>query len=109
MPQIVHLGARTGFVQELQMSQRQTWLIRRDMVWGQPLSRAFGAKPGLFVGSRVCGGPSGLGCTLGLHGWLRARRVTALCRLPLCCHSALQARDPTPPWEPYACGRPLSI
>ena len=37
MPHMVHLGARTGFVQELQMSHRQTWLIRRDIVVGQPL------------------------------------------------------------------------
>ena len=27
------------------------------------------------------------------------RRGTARTGLPLCCHSALQARDPTPPWE----------
>ena len=67
MPQIVHFGARTGFVQELQMSHRQTWLIRRDMVVGQPLSRAAGVEPGLVVGSRVCVGPSGLLCNDGLH------------------------------------------
>jgi len=67
VPQIVHFGARTGFVQELQMSQRQTWLILRDMVVGQPWSQAAGAKPGLFVASRGCVGPSGLRCTAGLH------------------------------------------
>ena len=35
--------------------------------WGQPLSQAAGAKPGLFVGARVCGGPSGLRSADGLH------------------------------------------
>ena len=25
--------------------------------------------------------------------------------LPLCCHSALQGRDPTPPWEPFRAWR----
>ena len=49
------------------MSHRQTWLIRRDMVVGQPLSRAAGVEPGLVVGSRVCVGPSGLLCNDGLH------------------------------------------
>jgi hypothetical protein len=67
VPQIVHLGARTGFVQELQMSHRQTWLILRDMVVGQPLSPAAGVEPGLFVGSRGCGGPSGLRSFNELH------------------------------------------
>ena len=63
MPQIVHFGARTGFVQELQMSHRQTWLIRRDMVWGQP----FEGQARAFVASRGCFGPSGLRCAAGLH------------------------------------------
>ena len=55
MPQIVHLGARTGFVQELQMSHRQTWLILRDMVVGQPLeSKLLGQARAFRCVTRLC-------------------------------------------------------
>ena len=50
MPQIVHFGARTGFVQELQMSHRQTWLMRRDIVLGQPLGSRWRRCPGFSSG-----------------------------------------------------------
>ena len=67
MPQIVHLGARTGFVQELQMSQRQTWLIRRDMVSGAALGSRLASVSGRHV--VVCGGgvPFELRSTNELH------------------------------------------
>ena len=50
MPHIVHFGALTGFVQELQMSQRQTWLMRRDIVWGSPPVKLLGSSPGFSSG-----------------------------------------------------------
>ena len=76
MPQIVHLGARTGFVQELQMSHRQTWLILRDIVWGSlgvkllGRARAFRRVTRLWRAVRP---------TLyeRVASWLRARRGTA--------------------------------
>ena len=46
---MVHLGARTGFVQELQMSHRQTWLIRRDMAKGSPWGHAWRRCPGVTL------------------------------------------------------------
>ena len=97
MPQIVHLGARTGFVQELQMSQRQTWLIRRDIL-GQPLSRAAGVKPGLSSGHAfVEDSPAyaaSMNCIVAARAALdSAHRFAAV--LP----SALQARD-RPSLEP---------
>ena len=50
MPHMVHLGALTGFVQELQMSHRQTWLILRDMVWGgSPWDHARRRCPGVTL------------------------------------------------------------
>ena len=50
VPQMVHFGARTGFVQELQMSHRQTWLILRDMVWGgSPWDHARRRCPGVTL------------------------------------------------------------
>ena len=57
------------------------------------MSPAAGVEPGLFGGSRGCGGPSGLGCTAGLHRGC-ARGVGQ--RAPVCrCAAslALQARD----------------
>ena len=88
MPQIVHLGARTGFVQELQMSQRQTWLIRRDMVLGaaQPSSQAVGVKPGLSLGRAFVEGrpayAAPLACIVAARAaWDSAHRFAAV--LPL--------------------------
>ena len=82
MPQIVHLGDRTGFVQELQMSQRQTWLIRRDIVVGQPLGSRLASVSGRHVA--VCGGgvPFELRSTNELHrGCARgAGRRAPVCR-----------------------------
>ena len=95
VPQMVHLGARTGFVQELQMSHRQTWLILRDMAVGA----ALGITPG--VGVRAFRLVTRLWRALRptlykrVASWLRARRGAARTGLPLCCHSALQARDRT--------------
>ena len=41
VPHMVHFGARTGLVHELQMSHLQTWLIRRDMLGGSPWGYAW--------------------------------------------------------------------
>ena len=96
MPQIVHFGARTGFVQELQMSHRQTWLTLRLMFGGSLGVKLLGPSPGFRWVTRLC-----RAVRPRLHrwlaSWLRARRGTARTGLPLCCHSALQARET--PWE----------
>ena len=67
------------------MSHRQTWLIRRDMVWGAALesscwghARAFRRVTRLFQTVRPTQHRR-------LASWLRARRGTARTGLPLCC------------------------
>ena len=91
MPQIVHLGALTGFVQELQMSQRQTWLIRRDIVVGQPLGSRLASVSGRHVA--VCGGgvPFELRSTNELHRGC-ARGVGQ--RAPVCRCAATRRSKP---------------
>ena len=49
MPHMVHFGARTGFVQELQMSHRQTWLTLRLMFGGSPWGHAWRRCPGVAL------------------------------------------------------------
>ena len=93
VPQMVHLGARTGFVHELQMSHRQTWLILRDIVVGQPLGSRLALISGRHVVSHVCVGTPGLRSADGLHRGCARGVGQRLSILPLCCHSALQARD----------------
>ena len=103
VPQIVHFGARTGFVQELQMSHRQTWLIRRDIVVGAALQSSCWGQARAFVGSRVCGGPSGLRCTAGLHRGC-ARGVGQ--RAPVCrCAATRRSKPGTRPLPGSRAGR----
>ena len=94
VPQIIHFGARTGFVHELQMSQRQTWLVRRDMAVGQP--GAVGAKPGLsLVHAVVEGRPAYV--VLGLH---RGCARGAGQRAPVCrCAATRRSKQEIDPSE----------
>ena len=111
MPQIVHLGARTGFVQELQMSHRQTWLIRRLMLacLGQPLGSRLASVSGRHVVSRTRCCVWVLRSTDGLHRGC-ARGVGQ--RAPVCrCAATRRSKHGTRPLPGSrggrgACGRP---
>ena len=102
MPQIVHFGARTGFVQELQMSHRQTWLIRRLMLacLGQPLESRLAPVSGRHV--VVCGGgvPFELRSTNDLHRGC-ARGVGQRAPVCRCAATRRSKREIDHRWRPF--------